>query len=164
MCEYCGCQQITVISELTAEHDRLRELGHDLATAASRSDLAGARPLAAEMRKVLGPHTAVEEDGLFPALSEDFGDPIGRLVDEHRTIDATLGALADLAEPDGWPTWAAEVERTLHDLFEHILKEQDGVFPAALSMLSPAEWDAVAAARKNNPASTSAAVTPVHSS
>jgi hemerythrin-like domain-containing protein len=32
-------------------------------------------------------------------------------------------------------------------LREHILKEQDGVFPAALAALSPEEWDAVDAVR-----------------
>ena len=30
-----------------------------------------------------------------------------------------------------------------HDLREHILKEQDGVFPAALANLNPEDWDAL---------------------
>ena len=32
-------------------------------------------------------------------------------------------------------------------LREHILKEQDGVFPAALAELDPAQWDEVDAVR-----------------
>lgn len=152
MCEYCGCQEIEVISELTAEHDRLRELGHDLAAAARQADLAGARPLAAAMREVLTPHTTVEEQGLFPALAGEFGGPIDRLRQEHRTIDAGLAALAELDDPVTWPNWTKDVEYTLQELFEHILKEQDGVFPAALATLSATEWDAVAATRNNIPA------------
>jgi hemerythrin-like domain-containing protein len=70
MYEYCGCQNVEVIAELTAEHDELRNLGHDLAKAANDGDLAAAQPIAAAMRDLLGPHTEVEERGLFPALAD----------------------------------------------------------------------------------------------
>lgn len=144
MCEYCGCQQIDVIAELTDEHERLRNLGHELAAAAGAGDLQRARPLAAEMRAVLGPHTQVEEEGLFPALPEQFRERLDELVAEHRSIDAAFDDL-DRPEPDaGWP---GTIRWTLAHLFDHILKEQDGVFPAALAMLGSAEWDTVAAAR-----------------
>jgi hypothetical protein len=32
-------------------------------------------------------------------------------------------------------------------LFEHILKEQDGVFPAAMSVLTPRDWERLASVR-----------------
>ncbi len=155
MCEYCGCQQITVVAELTAEHDRLRALSRDLAAAVDHGDLDSARPLAAAMRDVLEPHTHVEESGLFPALAATFGPRIDDLVNEHHSIDA---ALTDLAGPDPDPGWRQRTRAALIELFNHILKEQDGVFPAAVAMLSPAEWDAVAQAR----AETSSGLPPTY--
>jgi len=145
LCEYCGCQQVAVVSELTVEHDTLRNLGHDLATAANEGDLAAARSLAASMRAVLGPHTEVEERGLFPALAADFSEQLDCLVDEHRSIDAALADLVSDAPP---ALWRHQTRLALAHLFDHILKEQDGVFPAALSTLTPADWDRVNAVRE----------------
>ena len=144
MCEYCGCQQLDVVAELTAEHDRLRELGRDLAAAANAHDLLAARPLAMEMSSVLGPHTRVEELGLFPALHTDFGDQLDDLVDEHRSIE---GALADLIGDAPSAAWPHRTLLTLAHLFDHILKEQDGVFPAALATLSASEWESISVVR-----------------
>jgi hemerythrin-like domain-containing protein len=144
VCEYCGCQAIEVIADLTAEHDRLRELSRDLAGAARRGDILAAGTLARAMRAILAPHTEVEESGLFPALAGEFPDQIEVLVDEHRRIDAVLAELADGAPASGW---ADRVPAALGQLFEHILKEQDGVFPAALAALSVHDWTGIAAVR-----------------
>jgi hypothetical protein len=43
--------------------------------------------------------------------------------------------------------WPRRLEQALVMLREHIIKEQDGVFPAALATLSAAQWDQVDAAR-----------------
>jgi hemerythrin-like domain-containing protein len=144
MCEYCGCQQNTVLAELTAEHDRLRELGHDLTAAANAADVEAAAGLAAGMRALLGPHTQVEETALFPALAADFAAELAKLVAEHRDIDAALGELASGCPLPGWPL---RTHLTLRHLFDHILKEQDGVFPAALATLAEADWESLEAAR-----------------
>jgi hemerythrin-like domain-containing protein len=144
VCEYCGCQDIDVIAELTSEHDRLRELGRTLQDAARAGDVAGAREVAAAMRSVLGPHTNVEEIGLFPMLAGAFPAELDALVGEHRTIDATLEQLAEGPVPGDWQT---RISAALAQLFEHILKEQDGVFPAALGTLSAREWEALEAIR-----------------
>ncbi|MFF4146990.1 hemerythrin domain-containing protein [Streptomyces sp. NPDC001698] len=67
------------------------------------------------------------------------------LHDEHRRIDAAL------AEADGPfladPTWPRRLIETLDLLRHHILKEQDGVFPAALAYLTTEQWEAVEAVR-----------------
>ena len=146
MCEYCGCQEIEAIAELTAEHDELRNLGRMLTDAADVDDLPTVRSVATAMRTLLGPHTAIEERALFPALIADFADQLAVLTNEHDSIDARLDALAgrDLAAD----TVLTVCRHVVADLFEHILKEQDGVFPAALSRLTTAEWNAVDAARK----------------
>lgn len=144
MCEYCGCQRIEVIAQLTAEHDLLRNLSRDLTAATDRDDLDRARRVAASMRAVLEPHTGVEERGLFPALADEFGAQVAQLVDEHNSVDA---ALVDLARPEPDPAWRQRTRKALTDLFEHFVKEQDDVFPAAAATLGPDDWDAVAAQR-----------------
>ncbi len=144
MCEYCGCQDVPAIAELTAEHERLRDLGSDLAAAARRGDVSQARALVAAMNAVLQPHTAVEETGLFPALWGEYPDAMLALTNEHREIHDALASVVEEPPPLSWPR---RVQEGLDRLFEHILKEQDGVFPAALATLTVDDWTAVSNAR-----------------
>ena len=142
MCEYCGCQSLTAIDELTREHDHVVNLIGEVRAAHAAGDTPGMAAVAGRIAAVLGPHTEVEEDGLFPALADDFPDHVAALKAEHRRIE---GVLAEAATADaGWPDRLIEV---LDVLREHILKEQDGVFPAALTTLRGPDWAAVEAVR-----------------
>ena len=101
--------------------------------------------LARQVAAVLAPHPEVEENGLFPKLAADFPDHVATLRTEHWHVEAVLseasaGDPADLA-------WPARLVAALWILREHIFKEQDGVFPAALSTLTAAEWGAAEAVR-----------------
>jgi hemerythrin-like domain-containing protein len=140
MCEYCGCQQLDVIAQLTDEHERLRNVGRTLSDAVNRRDLAAAQPIARQMLELLAPHTRLEEQGLFPELAGDFGDQLADLEHEHVLIEGALGALA--ADPPP-ATWTARTHGALALLFDHILKEQDGVFPAALATVTTDGWERV---------------------
>ncbi|MCG3754086.1 hemerythrin domain-containing protein [Amycolatopsis sp. Poz14] len=147
MCEYCGCQAVPAIAELTREHDEAVALISRTRTAHGANDVAAMANLARRIAEVLGPHTTVEEQGLFPALHDEFPDHLAALADQHRQIEHVLGEAADGTPAD--PAWPARLMATLHLLREHILAEQDGVFPAALSRLDPAQWEAVDAVRRN---------------
>ena len=59
-----------------------------------------------------------------------------------------LGAAAGGTPPD--PGWPDRLMDTLEVLREHILKEQDGLFPAALTSLGGADWDTVDAVRDSD--------------
>ncbi|MEN3539600.1 hemerythrin domain-containing protein [Microbispora sp. ZYX-F-249] len=145
MCEYCGCQAVTVIGELTREHDLVVDLIGDARTAYAAGDTDAMTAIAGRIAEVLGPHTEVEEHGLFPALAADFPEHVAGLEAEHRRIEAVLGEAADGAPGDpGWPLRLLDV---LNLLRAHILKEQDGVFPAALAGLATEDWEAVEAVR-----------------
>lgn len=145
MCEYCGCQALKAIAQLTDEHDLLVELAGEVSRALRSGDFDLAADRTRRMAAVLEPHTAVEEGALFPAMAQDFGDHVDDLIDEHRLIDRVLGESRRRTPDDpGWPDRLAEV---LHLLREHILKEQDGVFPAALAVLDNEQWDEVEAVR-----------------
>jgi len=78
-------------------------------------------------------------------MAADFPDHIEALRGEHRIIEDVL-AEASYGTPAD-PAWPARTEQVLHLLREHILKEQDGVFPALLATLDPAQWDLVDAVR-----------------
>lgn len=104
MCEYCGCQALETIDELTQEHERIVNLISLLRDARRDGAVARMAELAREIAAVLGPHTQVEEHGLFPALAAEFPEQIAALEDEHRRIEAVL-AEADgpyLTDPS-WP-------------------------------------------------------------
>ena len=141
MCEYCGCQAVTAIDDLTREHDMVVNLVGEIRAAHAAGDTARMAGLAGQITGVLEPHTQVEEDGLFPALAADFPDQITALQAEHRHVEAVLGEAADGVPTD--PDWPARLVETLDMLRDHILKEQDGVFPAALANLDPEDWDAI---------------------
>ena len=143
MCEYCGCQALTAIDELTREHDLVIGLIAEVRAAPNAVSMAR---LARRITAILAPHTAVEERGLFPALATDFGEHVAALEVEHRRIEAVLGEAAEDTPAD--PNWPARLAATLDMLRDHILKEQDGAFPAALAALDAADWDRVGAVRE----------------
>ncbi|MGW4560833.1 hemerythrin domain-containing protein [Streptomyces sp. NPDC004561] len=146
MCEYCGCQSLTAIDELTREHDEVIRLISHLRLAHQAGGVVRMAELAREITRVLEPHTQVEEHGLFPALAGDFPDQIAALEAEHRHVEAVLAEAGAGATPSD-PTWPDRLMDAMAVLRDHILKEQDGVFPAALANLGTEEWDAVDAAR-----------------
>jgi hemerythrin-like domain-containing protein len=145
MCEYCGCQALTAIDELTREHDAVVNLIGDVRAAHTVGDVARMAQLARRITTILVPHTQVEEHGLFPALAREFPDHVTALQAEHRRIETVL-AEAAAGTPDD-PAWPRRLMDTLRMLREHILKEQDGVFPAALITLRTADWEAIDAVR-----------------
>jgi hemerythrin-like domain-containing protein len=145
MCEYCGCQALVAVDELTREHDLVVNLIGEVRAAHAATDLAGVAEAARQIAAVLAPHTEVEERGLFPALADDFPDQVAALEAEHRRVEAVLAEAAMGTPPD--PTWPGRLVETLELLREHILKEQDGVFPAALANLATADWEAIDAVR-----------------
>ncbi|MFR0354254.1 hemerythrin domain-containing protein [Streptomyces sediminimaris] len=145
MCEYCGCQSLSAIDELTREHDAVVTLISLVRDARRDDDTTRTAELAREIAAALDPHTEVEEHGLFPALADEFPEKIAALEAEHRRIESVLAEAAEGVPAD--PGWPERLMDTLALLREHILKEQDGVFPAALAMLEPEQWEAVEAVR-----------------
>ncbi|CAL9668395.1 hemerythrin domain-containing protein [Streptomyces sp. NPDC057245] len=145
MCEYCGCQSLTSIDELTREHEAVVALISRVRAALKAGDGAATAALARDIAAVLAPHTQVEERGLFPAMAVEFPDRIAALEAEHRRIEAVLAEAADRVPAD--PAWPGRLLDALAQLREHILKEQDGVFPAALATLTTEQWEAVETVR-----------------
>lgn len=145
MCEYCGCQQITTIAELYREHEAAVTLISAIQSALPDQRQHDVVTACQQILAILAPHTVVEEEGLFPEMSDEFPDHIEALRSEHRKIEKVLGEAAD-GFPDD-PTWPDRLLGILFMLREHILKEQDGVFPAALIALDPDQWERIEAVR-----------------
>lgn len=145
MCEYCGCQQITTIAELTREHDATVELVGRIQTALRGQNLEDVASRCQQILDILAPHTMVEEEGLFPEMADAFPDHIAVLRSEHREVEKVLGEAADGLPDD--PSWPDRLTEVLQLLREHILKEQDGVFPAALAELDSDQWERIEALR-----------------
>ncbi|MEU3143052.1 MULTISPECIES: hemerythrin domain-containing protein [unclassified Streptomyces] len=147
MCEYCGCQSLASIDELTREHDEVVRLISHLRPAHEAGDVPRMTRVAREIEAVLGPHTRVEERGLFPSMAEDFPEQIAALEAEHRHVDEVLAQAAD-GGTAGDPAWPDRLMEAMAVLRDHILKEQDGVFPAALATLGTEQWAALDAVRE----------------
>ena len=145
MCEYCGCQALGAVAELTREHDAV--LGHvRTAVQAARSADAGAA--AAEctlLLDLLGPHTAVGEQALFPAMAREHPGHVDVLRAEHASVDRVLREVATAGS--GVLGWQGRLVAALEVLSAHVFKEQDGLFPAALATLTADDWEQVDAVR-----------------
>ena len=159
MCEYCGCQEIAVIGELTREHDAVVALISQVQSALAGQRTQDVVEICRRLSSILAPHTVVEEQALFPEMADEFPDHIETLRSEHREIEKVLDeAVGGL--PDD-PTWPDRLTGALFLLREHILKEQDGVFPAALIALDTDQWERIEAVRAQLvPASTLASTAP----
>ena len=145
MCEYCGCQRIAVIAELTREHDAVVTLVGQIRIALPSRRVGDVAASCRQILAILAPHTVVDEEGLFPEMTQEFPDHIKVLRSEHREIEKVLGEAADGFPED--PTWPDRLLGVLFLLREHILKEQDGVFPAALAALDTNQWERIEAVR-----------------
>ncbi|MFK0156139.1 hemerythrin domain-containing protein [Streptomyces sp. NPDC090493] len=145
MCEYCGCRALESIDQLTLEHEAVVNLVGRVHDAHRNGEVALMAELARQIGTVLGPHTEVEEQGLFPALADDFPEKTADLEAEHRRVEAVLAEAAGPFLAD--PSWPQRLVDVLDLLRAHILKEQDGVFPAALARLDFDQWKSVEAAR-----------------
>ncbi|MBS2964178.1 hemerythrin domain-containing protein [Actinocrinis puniceicyclus] len=136
---------MTAIGDLTREHDLVVDVIGAARSAHLDGDVARMVQAARQIEALLEPHTRVEEDGLFPALAGEFPEQIESLEAEHRLIEPVLREAAHgvPAAPD----WPQRLMAVLDVLRHHILKEQDGVFPAALASLSTEEWERIDAVR-----------------
>jgi iron-sulfur cluster repair protein YtfE (RIC family) len=141
MCDHCGCRDLTPVAALMGEHDRLRDISEHIRRHLMAGDESAARAHLEELLVVLGPHVAKEEGSLFPMLrrSGELADHVGVLEAEHAGLYDDVDDLDDLAAR----AWHEAVLRLLHDLSEHMYKEDFGLFPAALATLDGADWDAM---------------------
>jgi len=125
MCSYCGCQDLTAIGRLMAEHVDIVEATGALRRAALDGDAAAARAAGTVLGALLDPHTRGEEAGLFAELApvDGFGEHIATLCGEHDDLDEDLAAVIDGD--------LGRVEPFVTRLRNHIDREENGLFPAA---------------------------------
>jgi iron-sulfur cluster repair protein YtfE (RIC family) len=144
MCDHCGCRNLTPVARLMDEHDRLRELSGHIRRHIRGGEDAAAREHFDELLVILGPHVAKEEGVLFPMLrrSEDLADHVIVLEGEHAGLYDAVDDLDDVPAPAA-ERWRDGVLRILHELDEHIYKEDFGLFPAAIATLDGEDWDAM---------------------
>jgi len=139
VCHYCGCREIPLLRDYIAEHERVINHGGAAVRALDQGDPAQAHAEVALMYDELRAHWEGEETGLFAVMMADdlFAEHIWPLIAEHRELAALLESV-DL-------TFAADQDRfraAFDELYEHIAKEEDGLFPASLTALDGDAWDA----------------------
>ena len=139
MCGYCGCQSITVVGRLMAEHEEIVNLTGPLRRAVAAGDRPAVRAALDHLEAHLHPHTRAEEVGIFAVLrrSPDFTAHVDRLCAEHASLDALAERIRE-GEFD-------LVDQFVHDLREHIDREENGLFPAAAIELDGPDWSEVEA-------------------
>ncbi|RBY84921.1 hemerythrin domain-containing protein [Blastococcus sp. TF02A-30] len=142
MCDHCGCRDLTPVARLMDEHDRLRDLSDHIQRHLAAGDDVGAHSHFRDLLAVLGPHVAKEEGSLFPMLrrSEDLAAHVAVLEGEHADLYDAVDDLEDVPTA-AVQRWRDGVRHVLHELDEHMYKEDYGLFPAALATLDGSDWD-----------------------
>ena len=137
MCSYCGCRNIPMIAKLNAEHDAIVNSSYALEIAFRDQDVEAARTACKELGGLLHPHTRREQLGLFAEMEKDelFTEHVASLCAEHDQLDADLEAI-DAGDLTRIPTMIALLNN-------HIDREENGLFPAALAYLDDTQWDTI---------------------
>lgn len=128
-----------LIRDYIDEHAYVLNLGRGAVRAIDRGDLPAARELLTSMAAELESHFKGEEDGLFTVMVTDelFAEHIAPLIREHRELEELL-ATVGVADAEG----QRAIREAVEHLFDHTRKEEDGIFPAALTSLDGDQWDA----------------------
>jgi len=128
-----------LLRDYIAEHERAINHGGSAVRALDQGDHTLAQAEVALMYDELRSHWEGEETGLFAVMMPDdlFAAHIAPLIAEHRELAELLDSI-DLSV-------AADQNRfrvAFDELYEHIAKEEDGLFPASLTTLDGEQWDA----------------------
>ncbi|WP_203471349.1 hemerythrin domain-containing protein [Mycolicibacterium chubuense] len=128
-----------LLRDYIAEHERSINFGGEAVRAIDRGDFASARHSLDAMARELATHWQGDENGLFRVMARDelYAEHIAPLIVEHREL-AHLLSTVDLTTTEG----RQAIRDAVSDLYEHISKEEDGLFPASLTALDGDEWDA----------------------
>jgi hemerythrin-like domain-containing protein len=149
MCSYCGCRSISVIGRLSEEHEHIVNHLGELRGACATADQGTVAQALDALVAHLDPHTHSEERGLFHVLrrNPEFTDHVDSLHTEHVGIDALV---AELRAGD-----LGVLDELSDALYEHIDKEENGLFPAAAIELDGPDWEEVVARTGDRTASLS---------
>ena len=137
MCSYCGCRNIPMIAKLNAEHDAIVNSTYALQIAFRDQDVTAATTAGRILGELLHPHTHREQVGLFAEMAKDelFTEHVASLCAEHDQLDADLAAITagDLTR----------ITTMITLLNNHIDREENGLFPAALAYLDDDQWEVI---------------------
>ncbi|MDP5314060.1 hemerythrin domain-containing protein [Streptomyces poriferorum] len=138
MCHYCGCREIPLIKEFIAEHESVTDAAGGALRALDSGDQGLAAELVARMGRELRAHWQGEEQGLFAVMGgdEEYAGYVDALVREHRELAGFLDQV-DLGRAED----VVRLREAVDELYHHIAKEEDGLFPASLTALSGDDWD-----------------------
>lgn len=126
-----------MIAKLNAEHDAIVNVSYTLQIAVRDGDKDLAREGAEKLSTLLHPHTEREQLGVFAEmkLETTFTAHIESLCAEHDQLDALLELIAHGE--------LRQIPALLTLLNNHIDKEENGLFPAALAFLDNEQWDRI---------------------
>jgi hemerythrin-like domain-containing protein len=126
-----------MIAKLNAEHDAIVNSTYALQIAFRDQDVTAATTAGRILGQLLHPHTHREQVGLFAEMAKDelFTEHVASLCAEHDQLDADLAAITagDLTR----------ISTMITLLNNHIDREENGLFPAALAYLDDDQWEVI---------------------
>lgn len=143
ICSYCDCWKLPVISRLSREHAAILKAATAVRAALDPNVQAispQAGELLDELLDLLVAHGSYEERSLYRELRGDdtFAETAFELCAEHSTI---YGALRRVRRRG---TQGKALLPALDQLCDHIMKEEEGLFPPAVMLLSASAWERAA--------------------
>lgn len=126
----------TVRSTLRADHARIDRVTRELLEAFDADDREGVERLWTQLDSVLMAHLAAEERFMIPALSRAHPEEARRILDEHRSIRASLARLGMALDLH---LVRADVARAFIDELRAHARAEDTVYAWADRSLAPPE-------------------------
>lgn len=143
ICSYCDCWKLPVISRLSREHAAILKTANEVRGALDPdspviSDAAG--ELLDQLLELLVAHGSYEERSLYRELRGDeaFAETAVDLCAEHSMIYGALRRVRRRGTP------GKALMPALDQLCNHIMKEEEGLFPPAVMLLSTSAWERAA--------------------
>ncbi|HYD49417.1 MAG TPA: hemerythrin domain-containing protein [Terriglobales bacterium] len=127
-----------IFHHLAAEHAEVSTL---MTRVASSDDSAVRDELFPAICKHLLAHAHAEEKEFYPALNRlpQLAAMVGECLAEHKTIEAHIDRLKVLSTAD--PGWAAQFERLVAAVQQHVEREEQQLFPRASESISDEQGD-----------------------
>lgn len=132
-------------SQLERCHRRLEEACDALGPATETEDRATLEDVAAFLARQIRRHEDDEDESLFPRLAKnaELKPALDRLTAEHAKHADLQSRFRQALESDSWPELRKVADELVVAYRDHIALEESTVFPAARSLLSAADLDAM---------------------
>jgi len=131
---------------LRADHRHLQSL---FERARGTADFGERREIFEELRDSLELHLELEDEVFYPPFQQrsDWFEVVEEALEDHRLLLEMTGELASVTDREEFSDLMDELMESIED---HLLEEEQELFPALLPVLTLSQWEGLAATMEDH--------------